>query len=611
MAEDVQKLLLQVDATTTLLRQELAKARGDVDRFADRTERRTKDVANSIEGMNKAAGAAATKLAGMATAFFSVSQAASFIVRANADMQRLSAMMEVATGSTQRASAAMGDLQRFAADTPFTLTQVTEAYIKLKNLGLDPSIETMRSFGNTSAAMGKDIMQFIEAVADAATGEFERLKEFGIKASKEGDNVKFTFQGVTTTVQNSADAITEYLRALGSESGVFAGSMAKQMDTINGKISNLEDAAASFATTLGALGFNSLFMSQLDKATKGLVYLERVAKGLSNIRATEGLGAMMTTSFDEAASSATPQGMRGRLIQQSNAARADLISAERRQAGMFPMAGTAFANIQRRDQAAAQRLAQFEASMKTEVPEQGSGKPKPKPTPAPAKTKKKAKETQYNTFIDPEMRSGWALEMQKDGNASFEVQNQALQSMADTLKELQTQDFSVEVIGREQLRFAEDYTRALTEGLAASIVYGEKLGDVLKNIGRSILATGLNALIEGAIGQTSRNLFGGLFGGATAFGGFREKGGPVSPGKAYVVGEKRPELFVPSTAGTIMPNVPNGGNSGGGGTTRVVVEPSPLFAVTVIEGATQIARSEVANGIAKANRPRMAAAMGV
>ena len=30
--------------------------------------------------------------------------------------------------------------------------------------------------------MGKDITQMIEAVADAATGEFERLKEFGIKA---------------------------------------------------------------------------------------------------------------------------------------------------------------------------------------------------------------------------------------------------------------------------------------------------------------------------------------------------------------------------------------------------------------------------------------------
>jgi hypothetical protein len=39
------------------------------------------------------------------------------------------------------------------------------------------------------------------------------------------------------------------------------------------------------------------------------------------------------------------------------------------------------------------------------------------------------------------------------------------------------------------------------------------------------------------------------------FGGFREGGGDVSPGKAYVIGEKRPELFVPRSAGTIVPSV--------------------------------------------------------
>lgn len=36
------------------------------------------------------------------------------------------------------------------------------------------------------------------------------------------------------------------------------------------------------------------------------------------------------------------------------------------------------------------------------------------------------------------------------------------------------------------------------------------------------------------------------------FGGFREKGGPVTPGKAYVVGEKRPELFIPDEPGRIV-----------------------------------------------------------
>lgn len=37
---------------------------------------------------------------------------------------------------------------------------------------------------------------------------------------------------------------------------------------------------------------------------------------------------------------------------------------------------------------------------------------------------------------------------------------------------------------------------------------------------------------------------------------FRAAGGPVAAGQAYIVGEKRPELFIPRTAGTIIPRVP-------------------------------------------------------
>lgn len=50
-------------------------------------------------------------------------------------------------------------------------------------------------------------------------------------------------------------------------------------------------------------------------------------------------------------------------------------------------------------------------------------------------------------------------------------------------------------------------------------------------------------------------------------GRFRAAGGPVSAGQAYVVGEKRPELFVPSQNGTIIPRVPAG--VGGSGDTVV------------------------------------------
>jgi phage-related protein len=48
------------------------------------------------------------------------------------------------------------------------------------------------------------------------------------------------------------------------------------------------------------------------------------------------------------------------------------------------------------------------------------------------------------------------------------------------------------------------------------------------------------------------------------FGGGRANGGPVTGGTSYVVGERGPELFVPNTSGTI---IPNGGGGGGGGST--------------------------------------------
>jgi phage-related protein len=52
------------------------------------------------------------------------------------------------------------------------------------------------------------------------------------------------------------------------------------------------------------------------------------------------------------------------------------------------------------------------------------------------------------------------------------------------------------------------------------------------------------------------------------FGGGRANGGPVNAGTSYVVGERGPELFVPNTAGTI---VPNGGSGGRGNTINLTV----------------------------------------
>jgi phage-related minor tail protein len=98
--------------------------------------------------------------------------------------------------------------------------------------------------------------------------------------------------------------------------------------------------------------------------------------------------------------------------------------------------------------------------------------------------------------------------------------------------------------------------RALETSLARAIRSGklgfEDLGrvamSVLSSIAASAVRTGVETILSG-------------IGGAVGVGGRpgRATGGPVSPGRAYVVGERGPELFVPTAAGQVATSVPASG----------------------------------------------------
>lgn len=152
--------------------------------------------------------------------------------------------------SQKKANDAMKMLQQLAADTPSSLQEWTEAYIKLVNRGVKPTSQELVNMGDLAASQGKSVDQLIEAILDAMAGENERLKEFGIKASKSGETTKFSFRGVTTEVRNSEDAIKDYLLSLGRVDGI-AGSMAVQMQELEGIQSNLGDTMDAFFNKVG------------------------------------------------------------------------------------------------------------------------------------------------------------------------------------------------------------------------------------------------------------------------------------------------------------------------------------------------------------------------
>lgn len=123
------------------------------------------------------------------------------------EFQKLEAVLSNTLGSKSRARLALVEIARFAAVTPFAIQGLTSGFVKLANQGFVPVREEMRKLGDLASSTGKEFDMLVEAIIDAQTGEFERLKEFGIRASKEGDKVTFTFKDVKTQVDFTAKSI--------------------------------------------------------------------------------------------------------------------------------------------------------------------------------------------------------------------------------------------------------------------------------------------------------------------------------------------------------------------------------------------------------------------
>jgi hypothetical protein len=536
---------------------------------------------SAIDNTKKAFDSIRGNLAGLKDQVFSVKGAIAGLVtgavgtgflQANRSFQSLQASLITFTGSTEAANAQFAVLQEFAKTTPFALEEVVSGFNKLIARGMEPTIASFQAFGNIAAGTGKSLDQFIEAVADAVTGEFERLKEFGVKASKEGDKVKFTFGGMTTAVANNATEIEGYLRQLGETK--FGGAMARQADTLNGAISNLGDSFFQLATSIGESGVNKAlvviiknmsafadiltgaFKPENEKRINKLkLGIEELSEALAKIdeKKTKGLGEIRD---------------RNRIQAQLDVLREEIKELKRYEASLNTVAQTA---------------------KKTKI------------TP-PAATKKLFPEllTLMDVAIPKirEMDEAFALEEPpklisffdaiKEKIDQFDYENIKLGKTA-----LEEYALAARNLGNQLDNVAARSLLNLEDALVGVLMGTMSVKDAFKSMAASIIADLARILIQRSItGPIADAIFssfgggsgGGYFGGISPRGG-AAIGGPLQANSPYMVGERGPELFVPSRSGSIVPNEDMMGGSG------VTVNQT----INVTTGVQQTVRVEIAN----------------
>ena len=145
-----------------------------------------------------------------------------------------------------------------------------------------------------------------------------------------------------------------------------------------------------------------------------------------------------------------------------------------------------------------------------------------------------------------------------------ETQLQRIRDGVTINKDLKEQAENAKAVRDAFDSLSDSINNDIKEGIKGLIKGTSTLGDMLNKIADRFLDLALNQGLFGSILGSKGEKGGGLLGALGLF----ANGGRPPVGKPSIVGEKGPELFVPRSSGTIIPNNKLGG---GGSTNNVVV----------------------------------------
>jgi len=250
------------------------RARDSMDDFSRDTQRATNNLKEQRTATNRL-GSGMRMLRGLLVGVASsmaLVGGKKWLVDSNANMETYQNTLEVIMGSQEEAIKQLEWAEKFAGGTPFQIGDIVEATTRLESYGLQ-SEKVLGITGDMASVMGKDLMQAVEAVADAQTGEVERLKEFGITK----DMIEEQAEMLGTNPINNKGQITDMkafnaaLFSLMEER--FEGGMAMQMETWDGMMSNAKDFWSRLGRTLGEPIFEEAKL-QLEGLLEYLSFLE-------------------------------------------------------------------------------------------------------------------------------------------------------------------------------------------------------------------------------------------------------------------------------------------------------------------------------------------------
>lgn len=632
MANEIDKLVIKIEADTRQLKKELKDIQGKI---------KTTGVAGgaafgAMGGASTALAGSLKKLAGplaLGAIFVGLGKAATASARAGMEFEDLKDSLDTVFGSIEAGDKQFKRILDFAQTTPFQIDTVTKAFIALGSVGIEPTSRMMQVFADT-ASVAVDQRGAFEAlirVVQRAEAGALGLQELNMLADRGID----VFKGLKEELGLSRLELTDFGQTAGGAKIIvesltnvlerqFGGAMVNKMDNLSVAVSNMGIAFKNLGNEISKSGVGDIFKSMANQAAQAA---NSIATSLAAMRG-EGLGIVLQSptitsdmEFDdiqkernrtaianmerilakikELRAMEPEKGFFDKILaamgDQQNPMGIDLAALAKGFSEQFGISAEDIANLieNLREEYSLQTQAMFDA---TKTRKQLTKEEKEAMLIAGKNVRvfgllqKSIEDAKGDTelFVHAQTQLGEIFEANSDFLISEGIKSPA--ELGKAFEKLAAESGKLATVLDDELQTIVTQTsHAFANDFVNSLLNSESALESFKSFAQSMVAQILATFMQlKVINPVLNSIFGaGTFATGTGAGtssgsgggGFRAGGGTVQGGSPYMVGERGPEIFVPNTGGTIMNNM-NSKNAVGGSTT--IINQSINFATGVV-----------------------------
>lgn len=294
-------ITLTVRADTKQFETLMKSAGKTVDDFSKRNKRSLESIANSANNMaGKVQGA--MKLLG--ATLIGGSFGLNAFVKEASTLQSVRASFESLTGSAEGARKVMAQLNKFSLETAFSADDINAAARTLLGAGVsvDKLGSRMKWLGDIAGATGANLGQLVLPVSQALakgkldTQDFYQILNSGAGKVREVLQNELNKRGlgdIMTAMSKgkvSAEILETALKNAASEGGFAFNGAAKQAQTFDGRMSNLQETISNVGLELigvnkatGEIDPNGIFAQMSEKVEKATKWLEENKEKIKDV----------------------------------------------------------------------------------------------------------------------------------------------------------------------------------------------------------------------------------------------------------------------------------------------------------------------------------------